>query len=51
MLTQANDLESGIDFSQAIMTTDTVMKNTTYATIIDGKEVHRFRDCKRFRHD
>ncbi|WP_339195428.1 bifunctional glutamate N-acetyltransferase/amino-acid acetyltransferase ArgJ [Solibacillus sp. FSL R5-0449] len=32
-------LESGIDFSQAILTTDTVMKNTTYATIIDGKEV------------
>ena len=31
--------ENGIDFAQAIMTTDTVMKNTTYATVIDGKEV------------
>ena len=39
MLSPSSDLESGIDFSQAIMTTDTVMKNTTYATIIDGKEV------------
>ena len=39
MLSPNSDLESGIDFSQAIMTTDTVMKNTTYATIIDGKEV------------
>lgn len=34
-----DSLESGIDFAQAILTTDTVMKNTTYATIIDGKEV------------
>lgn len=33
------DLESAIDFAQAILTTDTVMKNTQYSTIIDGKEV------------
>ena len=39
MLIPDSKLESGIDFSQAILTTDTVMKNTTYATIIDGKEV------------
>ncbi|MCM3720461.1 bifunctional glutamate N-acetyltransferase/amino-acid acetyltransferase ArgJ [Solibacillus isronensis] len=39
LLTPDSKLESGIDFSQAILTTDTVMKNTTYATIIDGKEV------------
>lgn len=32
-------LESAIDFAQAIMTTDTVMKNTSYSTTIDGKEV------------
>ncbi|MFY3792221.1 bifunctional ornithine acetyltransferase/N-acetylglutamate synthase [Ureibacillus sp. MALMAid1270] len=32
-------LENAIDFSQAIMTTDTVMKNTAYSTVIDGKEV------------
>ncbi|MFP3918679.1 bifunctional glutamate N-acetyltransferase/amino-acid acetyltransferase ArgJ [Lysinibacillus telephonicus] len=32
-------LEHGIDFAQAILTTDTVMKNTTYSTIIDGQEV------------
>ena len=32
-------LEHGIDFAQAILTTDTVMKNTTYSTVIDGKEV------------
>ncbi|KGR77680.1 N-acetylglutamate synthase [Ureibacillus sinduriensis BLB-1 = JCM 15800] len=32
-------LEHGIDFAQAILTTDTVMKNTTYSTLIDGKEV------------
>lgn len=32
-------LEDGIDFAQAIITTDTVMKNTTYCTVIDGKEV------------
>lgn len=34
-----DELENGIDFAQAILTTDTVMKNTTYSTIIDGKEV------------
>ena len=39
MLEPNNILESGIDFAQAILTTDTVMKNTTYATKIDGKEV------------
>lgn len=39
LLSPDSKLESGIDFSQAILTTDTVMKNTTYATIIDGKEV------------
>ncbi|MEK3766780.1 bifunctional glutamate N-acetyltransferase/amino-acid acetyltransferase ArgJ [Solibacillus sp. FSL K6-4121] len=39
MLLPDSKLENGIDFSQAILTTDTVMKNTTYATIIDGKEV------------
>lgn len=33
------NLESGIDFAQAIMTTDTVMKNTTYAAKVDGKEI------------
>ncbi len=39
LLKPDSKLENGIDFAQAIMTTDTVMKNTTYATIIDGKEV------------
>lgn len=39
LLNPDSKLESGIDFSQAILTTDTVMKNTTYATIIGGKEV------------
>lgn len=38
-LEPSNTLESSIDFSQAILTTDTVMKNTTYSTIIDGVEV------------
>lgn len=39
-LLQLDDkLESGIDFAQAILTTDTVMKNTTYSTMVDGKEV------------
>ncbi|MFF2753455.1 bifunctional glutamate N-acetyltransferase/amino-acid acetyltransferase ArgJ [Psychrobacillus sp. NPDC058041] len=33
------ELEGAIGFSQAIMTTDTVTKNTSYQTIIDGKEV------------
>ena len=39
MLNPNNDLESGMNFAQAILTTDTIMKNTTYATVIDGKEV------------
>ena len=39
MLNPNNAVESGIDFAQAILTTDTVMKNTAYATVIDGKEV------------
>ena len=39
MLNPSNDLESGMNFAQAILTTDTIMKNTTYATVIDGKEV------------
>jgi glutamate N-acetyltransferase/amino-acid N-acetyltransferase len=34
-----DELEGAIGFSQAIMTTDTVTKNTSYQTIIDGKEV------------
>lgn len=34
-----DSLENAIDFAQAIMTTDTVMKNTCYSTMIDGKEV------------
>ncbi len=34
-----NSLENAIDFSQAILTTDTVMKNTAYSTLIDGKEI------------
>ena len=34
-----NALENAIDFSQAIMTTDTVMKNTAYSTVIDEREV------------
>lgn len=38
-LNPVGDLESAIDFAQAIMTTDTVMKNTSYSTIVDGKEV------------
>ena len=38
-LEPAKTLESSIDFAQAILTTDTVMKNTTYATVIDGVEV------------
>lgn len=39
MLAPNDELESGIDFAQAILTTDIVMKNTAYATTIDGKEV------------
>ncbi len=34
-----DDLESAIDFAQAILTTDTVMKNTSYSTTVDDKEV------------
>lgn len=34
-----DNLESAIDFAQAILTTDTVMKNTSYSTTVDGKEV------------
>ena len=34
-----NKLENAIDFAQAILTTDTVMKNTAYSLEIDGKEV------------
>lgn len=37
---KANDeLTGALDFAQAIMTTDTVMKSTSYATTIDGKEI------------
>ncbi|MFC0187691.1 bifunctional ornithine acetyltransferase/N-acetylglutamate synthase [Fictibacillus aquaticus] len=32
-------LKSSIDFSQSILTTDKVMKNTTYRFEVDGKEV------------
>ncbi|MFF5994232.1 bifunctional glutamate N-acetyltransferase/amino-acid acetyltransferase ArgJ [Lysinibacillus sp. KU-BSD001] len=39
MLAPNNDVESGNNFAQAILTTDTVMKNTAYATNIDGQEV------------
>ena len=38
-LEPVDELEGAIDFSLAIMTTDTVTKNTTYSTTIDGKEV------------
>ncbi|MFZ0576510.1 MAG: bifunctional ornithine acetyltransferase/N-acetylglutamate synthase [Psychrobacillus psychrotolerans] len=38
-LEPVGELEGAIDFSLAIMTTDTVTKNTTYSTTIDGKEV------------
>lgn len=34
-----DDLTGALDFAQAIMTTDTVMKSTSYTTIIDGKEI------------
>lgn len=39
MLMPTADTESGIDFAEAILTTDTVMKNISYVTTIDGKEV------------
>ncbi|WP_432360011.1 bifunctional ornithine acetyltransferase/N-acetylglutamate synthase [Sporosarcina sp. UB5] len=38
-LKPASTLEASIQFSQAILTTDTVMKNTTYRTEVDGKEI------------
>ncbi|HEX5563845.1 MAG TPA: bifunctional glutamate N-acetyltransferase/amino-acid acetyltransferase ArgJ, partial [Sporosarcina sp.] len=38
-LKPTSTLEGSIDFSQAILTTDTVMKNVTYRTEVDGKEV------------
>ncbi|MFC4354168.1 bifunctional glutamate N-acetyltransferase/amino-acid acetyltransferase ArgJ [Chryseomicrobium palamuruense] len=34
-----NELTGALDFAQAIMTTDTIMKTTSYATTIDGKEI------------
>lgn len=34
-----DELEGAIQFAQAIMTTDTVTKNTAYKTTINGKEV------------
>ncbi|MER1999653.1 MAG: bifunctional glutamate N-acetyltransferase/amino-acid acetyltransferase ArgJ [Lysinibacillus sp.] len=39
LLNPQDDLESSIDFAQAILTTDTIMKNSVYATKVDGKEV------------
>lgn len=39
MLIPVDSLEGSIQFSQAILTTDTVMKNTVYRIEIDGKEV------------
>ena len=38
-LEPSSKLEGSIRFSQAILTTDTVTKNTAYSTIIDGKEI------------
>ncbi|MCM3638133.1 bifunctional ornithine acetyltransferase/N-acetylglutamate synthase [Sporosarcina luteola] len=38
-LKPTNTLEGSIQFSQAILTTDTVTKNTAYRTEVDGKEV------------
>lgn len=38
-LKPCDSLEGSIQFSQAILTTDTVTKNTAYATEIDGREV------------
>lgn len=38
-LEPSNELEGSILFSQAILTTDTVTKNTAYSTLIDGKKV------------
>ena len=39
MLKPTDDVDGAIDFAQAILTTDTVMKNTTYVTTVDDKEV------------
>lgn len=39
LLNLADTLEAANDFSAAIMTTDLVTKNSSYSTIIDGKEV------------
>ncbi|WP_332649406.1 bifunctional ornithine acetyltransferase/N-acetylglutamate synthase [Lysinibacillus sp. 54212] len=39
MLSPSSECAGGIDFSEAILTTDIVMKNTAYSTIIDGKEI------------
>lgn len=38
-LKPTSTLEGSIQFSQAILTTDTVTKNTAYRTEVDGKEV------------
>ncbi|WP_301107943.1 bifunctional glutamate N-acetyltransferase/amino-acid acetyltransferase ArgJ [Sporosarcina sp.] len=34
-----DSLEGSIQFSQAILTTDTVTKNTAYATVVDDREI------------
>ncbi|MBO0588451.1 bifunctional glutamate N-acetyltransferase/amino-acid acetyltransferase ArgJ [Sporosarcina sp. E16_8] len=38
-LEPCSELEGSILFSQAILTTDTVTKNTAYSTVIDGKKI------------
>ena len=38
-LEPSSALEGSILFSQAILTTDTVTKNTAYSTVIDGKKI------------
>lgn len=38
-ITPSYGLEGSIQFSQALLTTDTVTKNTAYSTIINGKEI------------
>jgi len=38
-LEPSSKLEGSILFSQAILTTDTVTKNTAYSTVIDGKKI------------
>lgn len=38
-LTPIDTLEGSIQFSQAILTTDTVTKNTAYETVVDGREI------------